>query len=174
MSVRGRPPEGRRLFAAFCLTHRPAAAIVPPVPDVLSGCGEVSESAEGARLLSEYTGLNLYRGFKSLPLRHQDSKAGRLRNVTSRLFSCLKNDFHGNRDLKRTPSFSQRRVRRQDSSYSSLSTRVHGRATAFCRQYGLIHGLEDLPLNARGKRFGFNVAGVVEKVQTHLFRVRHK
>ena len=32
--------------------------------------GEVSESAEGARLLSEYTGLNLYRGFKSLPLRH--------------------------------------------------------------------------------------------------------
>lgn len=31
--------------------------------------GEVSESAEGARLLSEYTGLNLYRGFKSLPLR---------------------------------------------------------------------------------------------------------
>ena len=32
--------------------------------------GEVSEPAEGARLLSEYTGLNLYRGFKSLPLRH--------------------------------------------------------------------------------------------------------
>ena len=32
-------------------------------------CGEVSESAEGARLLSEYTGLNLYREFKSLPLR---------------------------------------------------------------------------------------------------------
>ena len=34
-----------------------------------ASCGEVSESAEGARLLSEYTGLNLYRGFKSLPLR---------------------------------------------------------------------------------------------------------
>ena len=34
--------------------------------------GEVSEPAEGARLLSEYTGLNLYRGFKSLPLRHLD------------------------------------------------------------------------------------------------------
>ena len=33
--------------------------------------GEVSESAEGARLLSEYTGLNLYRGFKSLPLRQK-------------------------------------------------------------------------------------------------------
>lgn len=31
--------------------------------------GEVSEPAEGARLLSEYTGLNLYREFKSLPLR---------------------------------------------------------------------------------------------------------
>ena len=33
--------------------------------------GEVSESAEGARLLSEYTGLNLYRGFKYLPLRQK-------------------------------------------------------------------------------------------------------
>ena len=32
--------------------------------------GEMSESAEGARLLSEYTGINLYRGFKSLSLRH--------------------------------------------------------------------------------------------------------
>lgn len=29
----------------------------------------MSESAEGARLLSEYTGLNLYREFKSLSLR---------------------------------------------------------------------------------------------------------
>ena len=53
--------------------------------------GEVSESAEGARLLSEYTGLNLYRGFKSLPLRHQGNKAGRLQQVAYRLFSCLKN-----------------------------------------------------------------------------------
>ena len=34
--------------------------------------GEVSESAEGARLLSEYTGINLYQGFKSLPLRHRE------------------------------------------------------------------------------------------------------
>lgn len=34
--------------------------------------GVVSESAEGARLLSEYTGINLYQGFKSLPLRHFD------------------------------------------------------------------------------------------------------
>ena len=35
------------------------------------GCdiGEMSELAEGARLLSEYTGLNLYRGFNSLSLR---------------------------------------------------------------------------------------------------------
>lgn len=56
-----------------------------------SPSGEVSESAEGARLLSEYTGLNLYRGFKSLPLRHQGSKAGRLQHVAYRLFSCLKN-----------------------------------------------------------------------------------
>ena len=32
--------------------------------------GEMSELAEGARLLSEYTGLNLYRGFNSLSLRH--------------------------------------------------------------------------------------------------------
>ncbi len=43
--------------------------------------GEVSESAEGARLLSEYTGLNLYRGFKSLPLRHEKrTKRSILRN----------------------------------------------------------------------------------------------
>ena len=39
-----------------------------------SHIGEVSESAEGARLLSEYTGLNLYRGFKSLPLRQQKTR----------------------------------------------------------------------------------------------------
>ncbi len=32
----------------------------------------MSESAEGARLLSEYTGINLYRGFKSLSLRHRE------------------------------------------------------------------------------------------------------
>ena len=36
--------------------------------------GEVSESAEGARLLSEYTGLNLYPGFESLPLRQKAKK----------------------------------------------------------------------------------------------------
>ncbi len=33
--------------------------------------GEMSEPAEGARLLSEYTSLNLYRGFKSLSLRQK-------------------------------------------------------------------------------------------------------
>ena len=38
--------------------------------------GEMSEPAEGARLLSEYTGLNLYRGFKSLSLRHSKQKSG--------------------------------------------------------------------------------------------------
>ena len=45
--------------------------------DILSICvnGEMSESAEGARLLSEYTSLNLYRGFKSLSLRHQESNS---------------------------------------------------------------------------------------------------
>ena len=48
------------------------------------------------------------------------------------------------------------------------------RSVADTHGYGLIHGLEDLPLNALGKRFGFDVAGVVEKVQTHFFRVRHK
>jgi hypothetical protein len=32
--------------------------------------GEMAESAEGGRLLSDYTGLNLYRGFESLSLRH--------------------------------------------------------------------------------------------------------
>ena len=32
--------------------------------------GELAESVEGARLLSEYTGQNLYRGFESLALRH--------------------------------------------------------------------------------------------------------
>ena len=31
--------------------------------------GELAELAEGARLLSEYMGINLYRGFKSLTLR---------------------------------------------------------------------------------------------------------
>ena len=56
--------------------------------------GEVSESAEGARLLSEYTGLNLYRGFKSLPLRHQGSKAG-TSAMMYRLFLCLKNALPG-------------------------------------------------------------------------------
>lgn len=38
--------------------------------------GEVSEPAEGARLLSEYTGLNLYREFKSLPLRQNLFRPG--------------------------------------------------------------------------------------------------
>ncbi len=32
--------------------------------------GEMAELAEGGRLLSDYTGLNLYRGFESLSLRH--------------------------------------------------------------------------------------------------------
>ena len=40
--------------------------------------GEVSELAEGARLLSEYTGLNLYREFKSLPLRQESKGNGEL------------------------------------------------------------------------------------------------
>ena len=31
--------------------------------------GEMAELVEGAPLLREYTGLNLYRGFESLPLR---------------------------------------------------------------------------------------------------------
>lgn len=51
--------------------------------------GEVSESAEGARLLSEYTGLNLYRGFKSLPLRQQETRQLVLTNC---LFSYLPAD----------------------------------------------------------------------------------
>ena len=33
--------------------------------------GELAESVEGARLLSEYTGQNLYRGFESLALRQK-------------------------------------------------------------------------------------------------------
>ena len=37
--------------------------------------GEMTELAEGARLLSEYTGLNLYRGFKSLSLRQLKKQA---------------------------------------------------------------------------------------------------
>ena len=37
----------------------------------LKARGEVAELVEGARLLSGYTGLNLYRGFKSLPLRQR-------------------------------------------------------------------------------------------------------
>lgn len=45
--------------------------------------GEVSESAEGARLLSEYTGLNLYRGFKSLPLRQISIRLGSVQSKKS-------------------------------------------------------------------------------------------
>jgi hypothetical protein len=33
-------------------------------------CGEMAESAEGGRLLSDCTGKYLYRGFESLSLRH--------------------------------------------------------------------------------------------------------
>ena len=45
----------------------------------------MSELAEGARLLSEYTGLNLYRGFNSLSLRHSKRKAG----FSEPAFLCL-------------------------------------------------------------------------------------
>lgn len=38
------------------------------------------------RLLSEYTGLNLYRGFKSLPLRHISNKNGELLRKVARRF----------------------------------------------------------------------------------------
>ena len=37
---------------------------------VPSACGEMAESAEGARLLSEYGGISSHRGFESLSLRH--------------------------------------------------------------------------------------------------------
>ena len=42
----------------------------------------MSESAEGARLLSEYTSLNLYRGFKSLSLRHQERNSSLCMTLT--------------------------------------------------------------------------------------------
>ena len=42
----------------------------PPATQKLIDYGELAESVEGARLLSEYTGQNLYRGFESLALRH--------------------------------------------------------------------------------------------------------
>ena len=38
--------------------------------------GEMAELVEGAPLLREYTGLNLYRGFESLSLRHQPRVTG--------------------------------------------------------------------------------------------------
>ena len=56
--------------------------------------GEVSESAEGARLLSEYTGINLYQGFKSLPLRHREYNP----LIRQRVFSFL-NAFSGSTGL---------------------------------------------------------------------------
>ena len=37
---------------------------------VVEELGEMAEPVEGARLLSEYMGLNLYRGFESRSLRH--------------------------------------------------------------------------------------------------------
>ena len=40
--------------------------------------GELAESVEGARLLSEYAGYNLYRGFESLALRQVKSPARKL------------------------------------------------------------------------------------------------
>lgn len=48
--------------------------------------GEVSEPAEGARLLSEYTGLNLYREFKSLPHRQNLRKPPSYNDVARRFF----------------------------------------------------------------------------------------
>ena len=50
----------------------PWVRIPPPPPDTTQPLnhGELAESVEGARLLSEYTGQNLYRGFESLALRH--------------------------------------------------------------------------------------------------------
>ncbi len=49
----------------------PWVRIPPPPPDHPLPCGELAESVEGARLLSEYTGQNLYRGFESLALRQR-------------------------------------------------------------------------------------------------------
>ena len=43
----------------------------PPATQKLIDYGELAESVEGARLLSEYTGQNLYRGFESLALRQK-------------------------------------------------------------------------------------------------------
>ncbi|SCM73178.1 hypothetical protein KL86DES1_21104 [uncultured Desulfovibrio sp.] len=53
----------------------------------------MSESAEGARLLSEYTGLNLYREFKSLPLRHIASKTAKLSDDNLAVFAFKKGMF---------------------------------------------------------------------------------
>ena len=51
----------------------PWVRIPPPPPDTTQPLnhGELAESVEGARLLSEYTGQNLYRGFESLALRQK-------------------------------------------------------------------------------------------------------
>ena len=50
----------------------------------------MSELAEGARLLSEYTGLNLYPGFESLPLHHKILQFYRVMMKIIALFLCLK------------------------------------------------------------------------------------
>ena len=68
-----------RALPGYTLTQENGLTIFPAKDRVLFAMcfvtlGEVSESAEGARLLSEYTGLNLYRGFKSLPLRQQETR----------------------------------------------------------------------------------------------------
>lgn len=53
----------------------------------------MSEPAEGARLLSEYTGLNLYREFKSLPLRHIANKTAKLSDDNLAVFAFKKGVF---------------------------------------------------------------------------------
>lgn len=68
---------------------------------VVTACGEVSEPAEGARLLSEYTGLNLYRGFKSLPLRHLIVKSAAYDNREQLIFLCVQLCSEDMRILKR-------------------------------------------------------------------------
>ena len=91
----------RRDSLIFGLTAEGEFLKLPTRGCVVTACGEVSEPAEGARLLSEYTGLNLYRGFKSLPLRHLLIKSAAYDHRERLIFLFAKHASEGMRILKR-------------------------------------------------------------------------
>ena len=82
----------------------------------------MSEPAEGARLLSEYTGLNLYREFKSLPLRHIANKTAKLSDDNLAVFAFKKGVFLAS-TWGSTPKTALHQRRGQAPSKGSFSDR---------------------------------------------------